>query len=96
MTPTIPPEPTRVDEPQVAGEYAAVLTQVAANHQPLIVRRNGADLAAVVSLEHLELMREVLASQEAEALAAQIDFEQLVRCDSPPSAWLEGDEPKPF
>ena len=96
MTPTILPEPGHVDEPQQAGDYAAVLSQVAANRQPLIVRRNGADLAAVVSLEHLELMREVLASQEAEKLAAELDFTRLMHTVSPPAAWFEGDEPKPF
>jgi hypothetical protein len=96
MPPTILPEPAHVDEPQQAGDYAAVLSQVAANRQPLIVRRNGADLAAVVSLEHLELMREVLASQEAETLAAQLDFPRLLQTASPPAVWLEGDEPKPF
>lgn len=89
------PEPGHVDEPQLAGDYAAVLSQVAAQGQPLIVRRNGEDLAAVVSLEHLELMREVLATQEAERLAGQLDFDRLTRL-LPPAGWLEGDEPKPF
>jgi hypothetical protein len=89
------PEPARVDEPQQAGEYAAVLSRVAANNQPLIVRRGGEDLAAVVSLEHLEFMREVLASQEAERLAGQLDIASLLPA-SPPAAWLTGDEPKPF
>jgi hypothetical protein len=94
MTPTILPEPARVDEPQQAGDYAAVLSRVAANHQPLIVRRGGEDLAAVVSLEHLDFMREVLASQEAERLAGQLDLAHLVQ--APPAAWLADDEPKPF
>jgi hypothetical protein len=94
MTPIALPEPTRVDEPQEAGEYAAVLSRVAANHQPLIVRRGGEDLAAIVSLEQLEFMREVLASQEAEKLAGQLDFCALVQ--SPPASWLVDDDPKPF
>jgi hypothetical protein len=89
------PEPGRVDEPKQVGDYAAVLSQVAAQGQPLIVRRNGEDLAAVVSLGHLELMREVLATQEAEKLAGQLDLDRLAKL-SPTSAWLEGDEPKPF
>ena len=59
-------------------------------------RRNGEDLAAVVSLEHLELMREVLASQEAEKLAAELDFTRPMHTASPPAAWFEGDEPRPF
>lgn len=50
-------EPNRVDEPRVAQEYSEVLSQVAAEGKPLIVRRNGADLAAVVPLEYLELLR---------------------------------------
>ena len=95
MTHSTLPEPARVDEPQQAGEYAAVLSRVAANHQPLIVRRGGEDLAAVVSLEHLEFMREVLASQEAERLAGELNFAQFVQA-SPPAAWLADDEPKPF
>jgi hypothetical protein len=88
-------EPGHVDEPQDAGDYAAVLSRVAAKGQPVIVRRNGADLAAVVSLEHLELMREVLACQQAEKLAAELDLKHIVQM-SPAAAWLEGDEPKPF
>ena len=59
-------EPGRVDEPQAAQDYAAVLTQVVAAGRPLIVRRNGEDLAAVIPLEHLELIREFLAHQEVE------------------------------
>ncbi len=96
MTTALVLEPGRVDEPQQAGEYAAVLSQVAANRQPLIVCRDGADLAAVVSLEHLELMREVLSCQEAEKLAAELELTHLVHAPAPPPAWLEGDEPKPF
>ena len=47
------PEPGRVDEPRAAKEYSDVLTQVACDHKPVIVRRNGADLAAVI-VEPLE------------------------------------------
>ena len=50
-------EPGRVDEPRAAQEYSDVLSQVAAEGKPVIVCRNGADLAAVISLEHLELLR---------------------------------------
>lgn len=46
----------RVDEPRMAEEYAAVLSEVAAARRPIIVRRDGQDLAAVVPLEHLELI----------------------------------------
>jgi len=44
--PSLLEEPGRVDEPQAAQEYAAVLTQVVAAGRPVIVRRNGEDLAA--------------------------------------------------
>src|SRR5262245_23152719 len=72
--PSLLEEPGRVDEPQAAQEYAAVLTQVVAAGRPVIVRRNGEDLAAVIPLEHLELVREILAQQDVERLAAQIDW----------------------
>ena len=94
--PILIPDPGHIDEPQQAVDYAAVLSDVAARHQPVIVRRNGADFAAVVPLEHLELMREVLASQEAERLAAQLDWPRLTAACAPAKEWLEGDEPKPF
>lgn len=85
-----------MDEPQAAQEYAAVLSRVAAEHQPLIVRRGGADLAAVVPLELLELLREAQARQEAERLAAEIDWSGVRRACPPPQQWFEEDEPKPF
>ncbi len=94
--PSLLEEPNRVDEPQAAQEYSAVLTQVAAEHRTVIVRRNGADLAAVVPLEHLELVREVLARLEVAQLAGEIDWEQARRTLRPPQQWFDGDEPKPF
>jgi hypothetical protein len=96
MTSTILTEPDHIDEPEQAAEYAAVLSHVAAKGEPVIVRRNGADLSAVVSLAHLELMREVLASQEAEKLAAELDLARLAAQAPPPPGWFERDEPKPF
>ncbi len=54
-------EPGRVDEPRAAQEYSEVLTRVAAEGRPVIVRRNGADLAAVIPLEWLDLLREAAA-----------------------------------
>ena len=83
-----------VHQREIPNNLLAVEVRKAANHQPLIVRRGGEDLAAVVSLEHLDFMREVLASQEAERLAGELDLAHLVQ--SPPAAWLAGDEPKPF
>jgi len=77
-------EPGRVDEPRAAEEYSDVLTQVAADHRPVIVRRNGADLAAVIPLEHLELLQDLLARQEAERMVAQLDWDRLVKTSPPP------------
>jgi prevent-host-death family protein len=85
-----------LDEPGVAQGYSEVLTRVAAEQKPVIVRRNGEDLAAVIPLEHLELVREVLARQEVESLAAQIDWERARKTLRPPQEWFDGDEPKPF
>jgi len=89
-------EPGRVDEPQAAQEYAAVLTQVVAAGRPVIVRRNGEDLAAVVPLEHLELVREILAHQEAERAAAGIDWARARKTPHPPQSWFDDEEDNPF
>jgi PHD/YefM family antitoxin component YafN of YafNO toxin-antitoxin module len=73
----VPPfleEPRRVEEPRAAQEYSEVLTQVASEGRPVIVRRNGADLAAVIPLDCLELVREILAREEVEKAAGQIDW----------------------
>ena len=94
--PPLAEEPNRVDEPHAAQEYANVLTRVASESRPVIVRRNGADLAAVIPLEDLELVREVLARRQVEELAAQIDWEQARKNLQPPQDWFDGDEPKPF
>jgi hypothetical protein len=94
--PSLLEEPGRVDEPQVAQEYAAVLTQVVAAGRPVIVRRNGEDLAAVVPLEHLELVREILAHQEAERSAAEIDWTRAREIPRPPQSWFDDQEDNPF
>ncbi len=94
--PSLLEEPGRVNEPEVAQEYSDVLTRVATEHRPLIVRRNGEDLAAVIPLEHLEMVREVLARQDVEKLVAQIDWERARKTLRPPQEWFDGDEPKPF
>jgi PHD/YefM family antitoxin component YafN of YafNO toxin-antitoxin module len=93
--PSLLEEPGRVDEPRAAQEYSAVLTQVAAERRPVIVRRNGEDLAAVVPLEHLELLREAVARQEVEKLAEQIDWERARQAPRPPQAWFD-DNDNPF
>ncbi len=89
-------DPGHVDEPREAQEFSDVLSRVASDHRPVIVRRNGEDLAAVIPLEHLELLREVLARQDVEKLAAQIDWDRLVKTRPPAQEWFDGDEPKPF
>jgi len=85
-----------VDEPQAAEDYAEVLSRVATERQPVIVRRGGTDLAAIVPLEYLDLVQDLLARQEAEELAARIDWDRLVKSSPPPQAWFDGDEPRPF
>jgi hypothetical protein len=61
----------------------------------MIVRRNGEDLAAVVPLEHLELLREALARQEVEKRAARIDWDNSKQIPRPPQAWFDDDD-NPF
>ena len=89
------PEPGRVDEPRATGEYADVLSRVAVEGKPVIIRRNGADLAAVIPLEHLELVREILAREEAEKLAQQIDWDRARQALRPPQEWYD-DTDNPF
>jgi PHD/YefM family antitoxin component YafN of YafNO toxin-antitoxin module len=89
-------EPEHVDEPQGVQEYADILSRVASNRQPVIVRRSGADFAVVIALEHLELLQELLAQREAERIASQVDWAQLAKESPPPPQWFEGEEPKPF
>ncbi len=62
-----------MDEPQAAEAWAEVFSQVAAERRRVMVRRHRADLAEIISLEHLELLQEVLTRQEVEHQAAQID-----------------------
>ena len=88
-------EPGRVDEPRVVEEYSDVLTQVAVEGMPVIVRRNGEDLAAVVPLMYLELLREAMARQEVEKRAAQIDWSRTPTTQRPPQQWFD-DTDNPF
>jgi antitoxin (DNA-binding transcriptional repressor) of toxin-antitoxin stability system len=93
--PSLLEEPGRVDEPHAAEGYANVLSQVVAAGRPVIVRRNGEDLAAIVPLEQLERIQEILARQEAEQLAAQIDWTQMPKTHRPPQSWFDDDD-NPF
>ena len=86
----------RIDEPRVADEYAAVFSQVATGHRAVIVRRNGQDLAAVVPLEHLELISEELARQEVEKKAARLPWDRLPNTLRPPQSWFDDEEDNLF
>lgn len=88
-TPTFLCEPGRVDEPRAAQDYAAVLSQVATERRALIVRRDGADLAAVVPLEQLELLQEILAREEAEKMARELDAARIGKSTPPPQLWFD-------
>jgi hypothetical protein len=88
-------EPGRVEEPRDSPEFSDALTRVAADRRLVIVRRDGTDLAAVIPLEYLDLLREVLARQEVEGLAAGIDWNQALKASRPPQAWFDDDD-NPF
>ena len=87
---------SHVDEPGLAAGYAEVFSRVATNGQPVIVRRAGEDLAAVVPWQSLELVQDAVARQKAEQISATLDWERLVKNSPPPQEWFDGDEPKPF
>lgn len=93
---TLLSELDHVDEPQQVQDYWGLVSRVATTQHPVIVRRGGADVAAVIPVEYLELLREFLAQQEAEQRSAQVDWAQMARVSPPPPQWFEGDEPKPF
>jgi PHD/YefM family antitoxin component YafN of YafNO toxin-antitoxin module len=94
--PSLLEEPGRVDEPHAAQDYANVLSQVAAAGRPVIVRRNGEDLAAVIPVEQLNLVREILAQQEVEKLAAQIERRGVHSKRLPPQSWFDDEDDDPF
>ena len=89
-------EPSHVDEPRLAEDYAGVLSQVATSHQPIIVRRAGEDLAAVVPLEYLEIWRDAMARHDAEQLSSATDWGRAASLSPAAQEWFDGDEPKPF
>jgi hypothetical protein len=68
-----------VDEPAATQRYAEGLSRVAAAGRPVIVRRNGEDLAAVTPLEQLEMVREVLVGQEVERSASPIEWSRATK-----------------
>ena len=85
-----------VEEPGGSQEYAEILSRVALSHSPVIVRRAGNDLAAVVPIDYLELLHELVSRQEAERLAAQVNSDRTVSTSPPAQEWFEREEPKPF
>lgn len=89
-------DPDHVDEPQQVQDYWGLVSRVAATQHPVIVRRDGTAVAAVIPIEYLELLRELLAQHEAEQRAAEVDWAQIAQLSPPPQEWFEGDEPKPF
>ncbi len=89
------PEPARIDEPQAAQAYSAVFSRVVAEGKPMIVCRDGQDLAAVIPLEYLDLLRAVVERQEAEKLAGQIDWNRGDKTLRPPQEWFD-DSDNPF
>jgi PHD/YefM family antitoxin component YafN of YafNO toxin-antitoxin module len=95
-SPALQEEPGRVDEPRAAQDYADVLSQVAAAGRPVIVRRNGQDLAAVIPVEYLRQVREILTQNEVENLAAQLDWSQGRSGLAPPQHWLDDENDNPF
>jgi hypothetical protein len=86
----------RIDEPRTVEEYADVLSRAATDRRAVVVRRSGADLAAIVPLEYLEMVEDELARREAERIAGQLDWDQLTATSPPSQEWFERDEPKPF
>ena len=93
--PSLLEEPGRVDEPREARAYAAVPIQVVAAGRPVIVRRDGEDLAAVVPLEQPQLVREILARQDVVRLAAELGRHQANKLPRPPRSWFD-DQDNPF
>jgi PHD/YefM family antitoxin component YafN of YafNO toxin-antitoxin module len=88
--------PRHIDESLLAAGYAIVLSQVAADQRPVVVQRDGIDIAAVIPVEYLEVIRDSLARQEAERIAEGIDWSQKAGNLAPSQAWFDEDEPKPF
>lgn len=89
-------EPSHVDEPLDSQEYADVLSRVAADHKAVILQRGGTDLVAIIPMDFLDVLLDTLAMQEAERISGELDWDGLVKANSPPQAWFDRDEPKPY
>ena len=91
---TVTSELRRLEEPKAIELFSKVLTDVATGHASVILQRNGTDLAAVISLDDLAVLREALMMKEAERLSSQIDW-NAVKKHKPPQEWYDSDD-NPF
>jgi len=89
-------EPTHIDEPHDVQEYVDVISRVVTEGQAVIVCRGGADVAAIVPLEYLEMLQDAMARERALEIARKLDWDRLVKENPPPQSWFDDDEPKPF
>ena len=92
---TIPP-PAHFDEPRGFQGYADIISRVAKEHQAIVVRRDGNDIAAIIPIELLETLTDAIAREEAQRISRSLDWDQLVKANPPPQEWFDRDEPKPF
>ena len=96
IVPSLLEDPGRVDEP-AGGPGLCGRPHPGRHSGPAGDRaRNGKDLAAVVPLEHLEMLREILAEQEVERAAADIDWTRARKMSHPPQSWFDDEEDNPF
>jgi len=89
-------EPIRIDEPRATPEFSDALDRVAADARPLILQRNGQDIAAVITVDQLKLLMDALSREHAECVANKIDWSDYVASHAPPQSWFDAEEPKPF
>jgi PHD/YefM family antitoxin component YafN of YafNO toxin-antitoxin module len=89
-------EPKHVDEPSGNQGYADIVTHVAADRQPVVVRRGGSDVAVIIPMELLEMLQDVIAREEAERISRTVNWKGLAKTSPPPPGWFNREEPKPF
>jgi hypothetical protein len=86
----------RIAEPTTVPEFSNTLSRVAADGCALIIQRDGRDIAAVISIDQLEMLKDAEAREHAELVASQINWQEYGASHPPPQAWFDGDEPKPW
>ncbi len=59
------------------------------------MHRNGEDLTAVIPMEYFERVREILAQQDVERLAAALNWGRSKSLD-PPHSWFDDEDDNPF